>query len=181
MVELSVLTPAAHVPARTIGQVTLEQVDLGVLTSIAPYNGETGAVSKALKAAHGAAFPAPGRCNPAKGGQVLWFGREMALLLGPTPDAALAKHAALTDQSDAWVSLRLSGQGAEDVLARLAPIDLRANAFPEGHTARSLLGHMNASITRSDAEGFLLLVFRSMTDTLLHELETAMENVAARG
>ena len=40
---------------------------------------------------------------------------------------------------------------------------------------------LNASITRTGAETFLILVFRSMAETLRHDLKEAMEAVAARG
>ena len=180
MAELQAKSPLAHVPKRKIGSVTLAEVDLGSLTSVAPFNGEVGAVSKALKADYGVAFPAPGRSNQSAAAQVIWFGQGMALLVGPDPTDKLAIHAATTDQSDAWVSVRLSGDAVQDVLARLTPTDLRMMHFPEGHTARTLLGHMAASITRVGPDAFLILVYRSMADTLLEELETAMENVAAR-
>lgn len=167
---------------KTIGAVTLLGVaEPGHMTSIAPFLGKTEEVSKVLKAQHGLRFPGPNESVSEGGARCLWFGREMALLIGPPPDQALSQHAALTDQSDGWTALQLSGAGAEAVLARLAPIDLRRDTFPVGATARSMLEHVNASITRESADGFMLLVYRSMTGTVLHELERAMENVAALG
>jgi sarcosine oxidase gamma subunit len=41
--------------------------------------------------------------------------------------------------------------------------------------------HMNGSVTRIGADSFVILVFRSMAGTLYHDLERAMESVAARG
>ncbi len=92
----------------------------------------------------------------------------------------MAAHAALTDQSDAWAMVRLEGAAAEDVLARLVPVDLRQSVFKRGHTARTMLQHMAVSITRISGEAFLILAFRSMAGTLVHDLETAMKGVAAR-
>jgi sarcosine oxidase subunit gamma len=40
---------------------------------------------------------------------------------------------------------------------------------------------MMASITRIGAQSFQIMVFRSMARTLVHDLKTAMEAVAARG
>jgi sarcosine oxidase subunit gamma len=40
---------------------------------------------------------------------------------------------------------------------------------------------MTASITRTGAESFLILVFRSMAATLVHDLKQAMAAVASRG
>jgi sarcosine oxidase subunit gamma len=165
----------------SVGALKLVEVELGPLTSIAPFKGRLEAASTALRSAHGLAFPAANRVTTSAGTRAIWFGRDMALLAGAAPDPGLASVAALTDQSDAWVAVSLSGEGAEEVLARLVPVDLRAAHFHEGHTVRSLLGHMNASVTRTGAESFLILVFRSMAGTLVHDIKEAMEAVAARG
>ncbi|WP_299625088.1 sarcosine oxidase subunit gamma [uncultured Tateyamaria sp.] len=181
MVELRAQTPLDDMAPMTIGTVTLAEVDLGVLTSIAPYKGQGKALSEALKAAHGMALPGPNRATGKEGARAIWFGREMVMLAGPEPDAALNAYAALTLQSDAWTAVQLSGDGAEDVLARMVPVDLRAASFKRGHTARSLVQHMNGSITRTGPQSFVVMVFRSMARTLLHDLQRAMESVAARG
>ena len=101
------------------------------------------------------------------------------LLVGVAPGEALTKHAALVDVSDGWAVAELQGPGAEDVLARLAPVDLRDAAFKPGQTLRSQLRDMPASITRTET-GFLLMVYRSMAATLVRELRRAMEAVASR-
>ena len=43
----------------------------------------------------------------------------------------------MTDQSDGWTVLALSGAAAVDVLARLVPVDLRLAAFPVGGALRT--------------------------------------------
>ena len=181
MVELIARSPCAGLLPLQIGSVTLEEVEPGVLTSVSPFKGREKAASDAMRKAHGMAFPAPNRATGDAQARAIWFGHGQAMLAAPAPDPALAEHAALTDQSDAWAAVRLHGAGAEDVLARLVPVDLRAGSFPECHTARSLLFHMTASITRIEDGAFLILVFRSMAATLVHDLQTAMEAVAARG
>jgi sarcosine oxidase subunit gamma len=103
------------------------------------------------------------------------------ILVGITGDVDLEKHAALTDQSDGWTVVQVQGAGGADVLARLTPLDLRPAVFKRGHTARSDLMHMAASITRTGDDTFMIMVFRSMADTLLHDLQRAMEGVASRG
>lgn len=181
MVDLVAQTPLDGVPDRTIGTVTLSETDLGVLTSVAPFIGRDKALAEAFKSAHGMAWPAPGRTTGKAGARAIWFGRDTVLLAGPEPDAALNAYAALTLQSDAWTCVILSGADVEAVLARLVPLDLAAATFKRGHTARTMIQHMNGSVTRIGADSFLLMVFRSMAATLLHDLERAMESVAARG
>jgi sarcosine oxidase subunit gamma len=179
--ELIAKTPQNAMAPLTVGTVTLSERDLGVLTSLAPYKGQSSALGAALKAAHGMAWPAPNRATGKDGGRAIWFGRDLALLAGPPPDPALAVHGALTDQSDAWTCLHLSGAGTEDVLARLVPVDVRAAVFKRGHTLRSQVQHMNGSVTRTGPNTFAIMVFRSMAATVRHDLQRAMESVAARG
>ncbi|WP_246455410.1 sarcosine oxidase subunit gamma [Sulfitobacter aestuariivivens] len=164
----------------TIGSVTVVEADLGVLTSLSPV-GDGKDFAAALKAAHGLGAPKPGRATGRDGQRCLWFARSEVLLAGPVPDKTLEAHAAVVDQSDGWACVTLSGAGAVDVLARLVPVDFRESIFKRGHTARTLVQHMSASITRTGADTFLILVFRSMAGTLVHELKVAMEAVASRG
>jgi len=179
--ELVAKSPCEGLLPLEIGAVQVTEEDPGVMTSILPYKGQGTALSAALKAAHGMAFPAPNRATGKAGARAIWFGLDQALLMGPEPDASLAEHAALSDQSDAWAVVRLEGAGAEDVLARLVPVDLRGAVFKRGHTVRSQVAHMAGSVTRVGDRAFLILVFRSMAATLVHDLKTAMEAVAARG
>ena len=165
----------------TIGGMSLTEEKPVALTSLMPWRGQEEALAEALEKAHGLSLPVPGRTTGKEGGSLIWFGRGQYLLMGPAPDLALADHAALTDQSDAWAVVKLDGEGSEDVLARLVPIDLRRATFKRGYTTRSQLQHMMASVTRTGPQAFVIMVFRSMAGTLVHDLKTAMEAVAARG
>lgn len=163
------------------GEVQLREATAGPMTALLPYRGTEGALSETLKVAHGLSWPGTGRMTGTPDRGVLWFGRQQALLIGVPPDAALGEHAALVDQTDAWAVVDMAGAGCGDVLARLTPIDLRDGVFETGHTARTQLGHMAASVTRTGRQAYRLMVFRSMARTLLHELTLALEGVAARG
>lgn len=181
MADLIAKSPCAGLLPVSHGAVTLSELDMTTLTSLAPFKGQEEALSAALKAAHGMEFPAINRATGKEGARAVWFGQGQAMLIGPAPDAALGKHAAVTDQSDAWALVRLEGEGSEDVLARLVPVDMRRVAFKRGHTARTQLQHMMVSVTRTGDNAFLILAFRSMAKTLVHDLETAMRGVAGRG
>ena len=141
------------------------------LTSLAPRGL---GLSKALKAAHGVDVPAPGQMSAANGVRCLWFSATHFLLVGSAPDATLTKAAALTDQSDAWVRVLIEGPRAAEMLAYLTPLDLRDGAFPVGSVARSLIGHMNAAIVRTGGETYEVFAFRSMAQTLMHEMDEAL-------
>ena len=162
-----------------MGDCTLSAQAPGTAWLIAPYPGRVAACSAAL-ALLGLRFPAPGQGLAAGGRRIVWAGRDQAFLFGAAPPEGLAEHAALTDQSDGWAGLRLQGPDAEAVLARLVPLDLRIGAFPEGHVARSLLGHMPLLIQRTGAETFALMTYRSMAGSAVQEIAHALKAVAAR-
>ena len=155
---------------------TLDVLELGPLAAIQPWPGRSGAVDAALRA-RGLGLPAPGRSLEVADTRILWAGRETAFLIGTAPPSL--SEAAVTDLTDGWAGLVLSGAGAEAALARLVPIDLRPAAFAEGATARTLLGHVPALILRRGG-GFEIMVMRSFLTTAWHEVATAMRSLAAR-
>lgn len=146
------------------------------ITQIMPFKGHAGAIEAAL----GMKLPEPNRCSKNRDLSVQWFGRETYLVLDGDVPSGLSPHAALSDQSDGWVEMMLEGATAEDILSRLVPVDLRAAHFPQGNTVRSLIQHMNGAVTRTGSDAFVLMVMRSMAQTLWHDVETAMQSVARR-
>ena len=161
----------------TIGGVTLTELDPGPITSVALFPGGAKLAAKGLKAL-GLSFPAPNTFTDKKGARIVWTGRDQCFLMSVAAPAL--EGAAVTDQSDGWTVLGLSGPGAVEVLARLVPIDLRLAAFPVGRAARTQVNHMNAVILRTGDYALEILVFRSMARTAWHELESTMAMVAAR-
>lgn len=162
---------------KIIGDTRIVALVPGRVTSVAPYPGsDTDTVLGAL----GLRFPAPGETYASGRSRIVWAGRQLAFLIDAEPPEGLSEVAALTDQSDGWVWVHVTGPGAADALARLCPLDLRPAAFATGTSAKSLIGHMQALILRTSKTGFELAVFASMADTLRHELEAAARAVAAR-
>jgi methylglutamate dehydrogenase subunit D len=87
----------------------------------------------------------------------------------------LSKQMAMTDQSDSWVILALSGLHSRQTLARICPIDCSESAMPIGTTARTSMEHLGAIITRRPDEGdhqpcFWLLSARSSAASFLHAI-----------
>lgn len=161
----------------TLGGVTLAELDVGPITSIATFPGGAKTVAKGLKTL-GLAMPGPNSFAEKKGARIVWTGRDQAVLM--SADCPALEGAAVTDQSDGWTVLGLSGVGAVDVLARLVPVDLRLTACPVGTALRTQVNHMNAVILRVGDYGFEIMVFRSMARTAWHEVEAAMQMLAAR-
>jgi sarcosine oxidase subunit gamma len=160
-----------------LSTVTLAEADVGPVTSIAVFPGGAKAVSRGLKGL-GLAMPSPLTFTEKKGARIVWTGRDQAFLIGVAPPEI--EGAAVTDQTDGWTILALSGAGVVDVLARLVPVDLRLSATPVGTALRTQVNHMNAVILRTGDHAFEIMVFRSMARTAWHELETTMSMVSAR-
>lgn len=175
MPSLIAKTPLAGHWPETHGDLTLSEVALDRITSVTPFPGQDAALAQALKPL-GLTMPARGRFTEQGGAALVWTGRDQAFLIGPPLETAAA---ALTDQSDGWACLRLEGPGMEAALARLVPLDLRAQAFPPGTVARTALGHINCILLRR-AAAFEILVFRSMARSAHAELAEAMKRLAAR-
>jgi len=167
------LLPMAH------GSVKVREIIPDHMTSIAPFKGQASALNKMLMDAHGVKYPAAGRVVTKEGVRCQWVGHAHAMLIGPAAARELAHVAAVTDQTDAWAIVKIQGADVEQVLARVIPMDLRAKVFKTHHTARTMVQHMAASVTRVGPDAFEIMVMRSMARTLVHDLETAMENVAA--
>ncbi|WP_233587057.1 sarcosine oxidase subunit gamma [Pseudorhodobacter sp. E13] len=173
MADLIAKSPLAGRAPTSLAGVTLAEADMGPVTSVAPFAGQDGALAAALAPL---AFPAPNSISSDGAARLVWTARGQAFLIGAAP-GDWGQFAALTDQSDGWACLTLSGSGAAEVLSRLVPLDLRAMAVGSG--ARSSLGHMAMILIRG-ADGFEIMVFRSMARTAWHELEAAMKMRAAR-
>jgi heterotetrameric sarcosine oxidase gamma subunit len=164
--------PALGFAPVTLASTTLAEADLGQITAIAPFPGQSAAVGAAL----GLAFPAPGAVTQTGDARLVWTGRDTAFLLGPVPPAGLA--AAVIDQTDGWAVLTLTGACTVDVLARLVPLDLRA--AQAGDVFRTALNHLPLILLADANHCFTLLTYRSMAKTAWHELSDAMDKVAAR-
>ncbi|MAY87570.1 MAG: sarcosine oxidase subunit gamma [Pseudooceanicola sp.] len=176
MVDLVAKSPCDGLLPPEIAGLRLVEPAPQRLTSIAPLHGQEKAVAEAL----GVTLPAPGQSAQAGGVELVWFGMGTYLALGEiTTD--LSGKAALTDQSDAWTVVELTGPRAEEVMVRLAPVDFRLSQFAVGATARTEIAHMMGSITRLAQDRFRVMVFRSMAKTLVHDFTLAMEAVGARG
>lgn len=148
--------------------VMLEGCDLRALppariTALAPYPGQMAAVG-----GHLGGFPDPGGVVTAGNLRLVWAGRDLVFAFGTGLPDSVEAFCAVTDQSDGWAGLALQGPGAEALLARHLPFDLRR--LPAPGAARSLLGHVPALIMRTQTHAFEIWVWRSMARSALHEL-----------
>ena len=91
-------------------------------------------------------------------------------------EAAVGAHAGVVDLSDARACVRVDGNGAREVLARLVPLDLHPRAMRAGCAANTLAGHVGVLVLqRDDAPSYELLVQRSLSGALLRRLDVRHE------
>jgi sarcosine oxidase, subunit gamma len=106
----------------------------------------------------------------------LWLGPKSWLLVARAASSEAPQLAAFTAQRDALntvggalfdlsasrVAFQIGGKRAATILAKACPLDFHIRAFPAGHCAQSLLGHVNALIYRPEAAAtFTVMVARS--------------------
>lgn len=180
MVRLVATDPFDGALPVTVGRVELTSGAVTGAVLIVPHRGAEAEVGAILQKSRALPFPGPGETARAGAARILWAGPGRALLIGADLPKGVTEHAAVTDQGDGIAALVIAGPGVEVVLARLVSIDLRSGTFPVGRTARTLVGHMTASVTRTGEDAFEIMVMRSMAGTLHHDLTEAARLVAAR-
>lgn len=167
--------------------VTIAEVADRAIVSIATPHGGSEALSRAVNAAYRIDCPGVGQSTLSKVGNTRFLCLQQdqifALFDHPGPGAiqVIAEHlggnAYLTDQSDSWVVLSVSGPNCRAALERICPIDLHPAAFADGSVARTVMEHIGAIIVREGPEGFLLISARSSAGSFLHAAETSARNV----
>jgi sarcosine oxidase subunit gamma len=95
--------------------------------------------------------------------------------------AALGPIASVSDQSDGYAVLRLSGSKVRETLAKLIPVDLHPRAFLPGDVASTVASHIGVTLWRLDdaldgSPVFEIAMFRSLATDFWHSLsESAAE------
>jgi sarcosine oxidase subunit gamma len=117
----------------------------------------------------------PSTSVKANGTALLWLGPRSWLFTAAGPSDAIdfdaarralnAESGALFDVSSSYVAWTVEGNAAARVLNSLCPLDFHPGAFPAGHCAQSVLGHVNALFYRPDERAaFVVMVSRSFAE-----------------
>jgi len=86
--------------------------------------------------------------------------------------------ASVSDQSDGYTMIRLSGANVRDALAKLIPIDVDPRAFQVGDAASTVASHIGVTVWRlpdgpHSSPLFEVILFRSLTRSFWHALAEA--------
>lgn len=159
-----------------------ERSDIKLL-SVAATSVQKATASSALQAQCGVNWPDIMQSTSQSNTHCLGLQAEQVFILSQHSDdehTALAKNLAeqcvVTDQSDSWVTLEVSGERTRDVLERICPIDLNEATFSDGCVARTTMEHLGVIIFRQ-GESYLMLSARSSADSFLHSLTQSADFV----
>jgi sarcosine oxidase subunit gamma len=165
---VSALAGAVH-----SGDVTISDTGLrGMITLRGDLSDEK--IQTACTKLTGVAFPKVGECHAKGDAALAWMSPDELLIM--TDYAAVAKnmetlqkslgktHVLSVNVSDARAVLRVQGQGARDVMAKLAPIDLDPSVFGVGTFRRTRIAQIAAAFWMTDAQTFEVICFRSVAD-----------------
>ena len=127
-------------------------------------------VAKAVKAAVGVEMPKQRRITMKDGKGAAWMSPDELLLMMPHADAEVCAaklrkalgttHSMVVNVSDARVVFTLTGAGAREVVAKLAPVDMEA--LKKGEIRRSRLAQVPAAFWISGKDEITLVAFRSV-------------------
>jgi len=140
-------------------------------------------MAKAVKAAVGVDMPAQRKISMKNGKGAAWMSPDELLLLMPhdQAEATAAKlrkslgktHSLIVNVSDARVMFSIKGKGAREVVAKLAPADLRA--FRKGEIRRSRLAQVPAAFWVSGTDEITVVAFRSVAQYVFDLLKTSAQ------
>ena len=126
----------------------------------------------------------PGMSQSKNGMWLLGLARDLVFLVSPFLENPLPRErleasrgcAYLTDQSDSWAHIEITGPGVRTVLERICSLNLHSHQFSVGSVARTIMDHLGVIIWRTDENTFRLMSARSSARCFLNALVCSIEN-----
>jgi methylglutamate dehydrogenase subunit D len=160
--------------------VILSERPMAGLVSVMARTGKSAALFAAAKAAFAIDLPLLPRRVVSGDVTFLWSGpgRWLALAYRQSSEelltrlsTAFAGCAALTEQGDGRVVIRIAGPRARDTLAKVLTIDLHSRAFRAGDTAITGAAHLELQIWQIDDQpSYEIALFRGFAGSFWHWL-----------
>ncbi|MEO9574207.1 MAG: sarcosine oxidase subunit gamma family protein [Tateyamaria sp.] len=143
------------------------------------------AMIKAATGATGQKMPAQGAAQCAGDKGICWMSPDEVLVLcsyaevGKTLDKMRVHlgdaHSLAVDVSDARALFVVKGANAREVIAKLAPVDLKPAAFTPGMFRRTRMAQVPAAFWMRDEDAFHIVCFRSNAQYMFDLLKTAAQ------
>lgn len=166
----------------TVSGVTLTEQPGLALASVAARIGHEAGCAQHLADLLEGPVPAPGKARLHDPEAAFWTGPDQWIVGAPFDtheDLAaqlvhrFGKTASITEQTDAWVTFDLRGDGMEAVMELLCPLNIRA--MQTGDATRTSIHHLGCFVLRRDPSNWLrILGPRSSAGSLHHAIHSAM-------
>ena len=160
--------------------------DLAIVSIALPLGAEKAALT-AVKTVYGVDLPEVGKSAASKAHDAMLsrLAIDQAFVLFPHTEPTAAKvvgdllngMAYVTDQTDVWSALQISGPQARTALERICPLNLHPASFAIHDVARTVMEHLGVVILRTGDDTYLLLSASSSAGSFLHAIETSLTNV----
>ena len=180
--RLTATSPLGDIDIKTKGARLTEEAAMAII-AMTTRNGRGRAMAAAFKKHLGTAPPDATQAVTARGMKIIPSALDQVFIIGTMAPAELEENlkagfgacASLTDQSDGWAVLRLTGERAHETLERLSMVDLSPRKFGIGQVARTVFEHINVLVMRDkplpgEALRYLILTPRSSAQDLCHAL-----------
>jgi methylglutamate dehydrogenase subunit D len=166
-----------------------EASNLALVSMAVPVNGEQ-KLREVINAAFNIALPDIGNSVSSNTEQARFYRLQLDQYFvqfvyeGDSAVDVIRKHvgdaAYLSDQSDSWVAILLSGFNSTMILERICSLDLDLSVFPVGSVARTSMHHLAVIIIREDIDSFMLLSPRSSAESFMHALDVTQIHSESR-
>ena len=89
----------------------------------------------------------------------------------------LEKSFYITEQSDAWACIDISGSQTHSCLERICTLDLSNSTYEINSATRTLMEHLNVFVIKVTEENFILMSASSSALSFLEAIQTSAENI----
>jgi sarcosine oxidase subunit gamma len=165
---------------------TIKEITGRAIVSVAPHSQNEDALNKALLSNWDLSIPTISTMTSStiNNANLLGLQSDQLFLLFDCPGAnasaqvssKLGEHAYLTDQSDSWAMLAVSGPNIRRAFERICTIDLDDSAFPIGAVARTSMEHFSTILIRSKSDDYEILSPISSSASFLAMLKRALSH-----
>jgi len=122
-------------------------------------------------------------CAGTGGRMVAWMSPDELLLVTDHPSASsdataleaafAGEHALAVNVSDARSVFTVSGPGAREVIAKIAPVEMAASDFGSGDFRRTRFAQVPAAFWMHDVDSFTIVCFRSVAQYMFDLLSVS--------
>jgi len=170
---------------KEIGTIRLREISNQSLIAMAIPLSEETKFKNSIKNIFGLKMPSPNKSVKNKDTRIFSTQPDQIFALTKRtadPEKSMAigfdGSAYITDQTDAWVILEISGSSSREALERICQLDLDKEIFQLDSMARTSMEHMSAIIIRKADDTFYLMSASSSAKSFLHAVELSAQHVS---